>query len=160
MPSKWTFTIKPIKELVDSYVGDGKNWFDPFSGMYSPAEITNDLDSNCKAIYHMEARDFVDMLDGEFDGCIFDPPYGRSQAFKYYKKAGLKVPGKENPSGGFPKVKDRVAELIRPRGLVLYFGYNTTAMGKKRGFIKERILIVCHGGTRNDTLVTVERKVS
>ena len=36
----------------------------------------------------------------------------------------------------------------------------SNAFGKKRGFEIEEILIVAHGGNRNDTLVTVERKQS
>lgn len=43
MPNKWTFQIQPITELIKRYVGDGKGWIDPFAGMTSPAEITNDL---------------------------------------------------------------------------------------------------------------------
>ena len=43
MPNKWTFKIPPIAELLARYVGDGKGWIDPFAGMYSPAEFTNDL---------------------------------------------------------------------------------------------------------------------
>ena len=41
-PSAWTFTIKPIRELVDRYVGNGTGWIDPFAGNNSPAEFTND----------------------------------------------------------------------------------------------------------------------
>jgi len=43
MPNKWTFTIKPIAELLARYVGDGKGWVDPFAGKNSPAELCNDL---------------------------------------------------------------------------------------------------------------------
>ena len=32
MPSRWTFTIPPIAELLARYVGDGKGWIDPFAG--------------------------------------------------------------------------------------------------------------------------------
>ena len=40
MPSKDTFQIKPIAELLKRY-GVGKNWLDPFAGNYSMAEVTN-----------------------------------------------------------------------------------------------------------------------
>ena len=39
MPSAWTFTIKPIKELLKRYVGDGKDWIDMFAGKNSPAAL-------------------------------------------------------------------------------------------------------------------------
>jgi hypothetical protein len=52
MPDKWTFRIKPIKELLAKYVGDGKGWIDPFSGQNSLAEFTNDL----------QRRTYVDLV--------------------------------------------------------------------------------------------------
>jgi len=80
MPNKWTFTVKPIKKLVDRYVGDGKGWIDPFAGMNSPAEITNDLNPNLNTIYHLDAKDFLKSLSGSlFNGAIFDPPYSPTQ---------------------------------------------------------------------------------
>ena len=38
MPSKDTFTIKPIAELLKRYVGSGLCWIDPFAGENSPAQ--------------------------------------------------------------------------------------------------------------------------
>lgn len=35
MPNKWTFTIKPIKQLLLEEVVDGM-WCDPFAGENSP----------------------------------------------------------------------------------------------------------------------------
>lgn len=35
MPNKWTFTIKPIKKLLNKEI-TGKEWFDPFAGNNSP----------------------------------------------------------------------------------------------------------------------------
>ena len=58
MPDKWTFKIKPIAELLGRYVGDGKGWIDPFAGMYSPAEYTNDIEGR-SAEYQMDALDFL-----------------------------------------------------------------------------------------------------
>jgi len=44
MPNKWTFTIKPIKELLAEEING--YWIDPFAGKNSPASLTNDLDIN------------------------------------------------------------------------------------------------------------------
>lgn len=62
--NKWTFQIKPIAELLARYVGDGKGWIDPFAGMYSPAEFTNDIDSRREVTYHLEAMEFIKGLNG------------------------------------------------------------------------------------------------
>ncbi len=55
MPNKWTFTIKPIKELLNKYVYNGI-WCDPFAGENSPAKFKNDLSGKCE--YCMDASDF------------------------------------------------------------------------------------------------------
>ena len=39
------------------------------------------------------------------------------------------------------------------------FGWNSTGLGKKRGFEITRILIVCHGSMHNDTICTVEERI-
>ena len=43
MPNKWTFTIKPIKELLKRYVHKPiHEWIDPFAGENSPAGVQVD----------------------------------------------------------------------------------------------------------------------
>ena len=37
MPNKWTFTIKPIKELLEEEI-IGEEWADPFCGENSPVK--------------------------------------------------------------------------------------------------------------------------
>ena len=58
MPSAWTFTIKPIKELLIEEVTDGL-WCDPFAGENSPAQVTNDINPERKATYHLDALEFL-----------------------------------------------------------------------------------------------------
>lgn len=64
MPSKDTFTIPPIRELLKRYCGNGKGWIDPFAGDNSPAEITNDLNPDKPTTYHLHALDFAKQLNG------------------------------------------------------------------------------------------------
>lgn len=159
MPNKWTFTIKPIKELINSYVGNGENWIDPFSGMHSPAEFTNDLNPESPAKYHLEAMEFAKLFNQEFKGCIFDPPYSLVEVSRHYKDLGKKFYAKDNPTGSFSKVKDHIGKLIKPNGIVISFGWNSVGFGKNRGFKIIEIMLVSHGGNRNDTIVTVEKKI-
>jgi len=164
MPNKWTFTIKPVKEILRRYVGDGKGWIDPFAGKYSPAEITNDLNPEMPTTYHMDAFDFVDILDNTYKGCLFDPPYSIEQVTRSYEGFGLKSKlgfasmGAEDPTGSFKKVRDKIASHIEIDGYVISFGWNSSGFGKKRGFEIIEILLMCHGGVRNDTIATVEQK--
>jgi hypothetical protein len=158
MPSKWTFEIRPIKQLLERYnVGTG--WIDPFCGQLSPAEYRNDLNpNNLHADYHLEALEFLMLKDWQIEGGVFDPPYSLTQVSRSYNDIGLKFKSKENPTGGFPKVRERLSALLSSGQFCISFGWNTAGMGKKNGMEIVEILIVSHGGNHNDTLVTVERK--
>ena len=86
MPNKWTFTIKPIKELLKEEVTDGL-WCDPFAGMNSPAQVTNDLSPEMPTTYHLPALEFLKGLGNEsFDGVLYDPPYSPRQVKECYDK--------------------------------------------------------------------------
>src|SRR3990167_8242 len=85
MPSKWTFTIPPIRDLLKNY-GVGSGWIDPFCGQASPAEYRNDLNpDNTHAQYHLEALDFCHLKNWDIVGALFDPPYSASQVALSYK---------------------------------------------------------------------------
>ena len=161
MPNKWTFKIKPIKELLNRY-NVGKGWVDPFAGMYSPAEYTNDLNPECNADYHLEATEFVKQLnENGYNGVLFDPPYTLTQVSRSYKMMNKDYcpRNKLDPTGGFPDVKNILKDKIVVGGTVISFGYNSVGFGKNRGFEIIEILLVSHGGNRNDTIVTVESKL-
>jgi len=165
MPNRWTFKIPPIAELLARYVGDGKGWIDPFAGMYSPAELTNDLNPEMPTQQHLDVFDYVDTLKGLYLGCLFDPPYSLDQITRSYQeyggksKLGFAKNGALDPTGNWTIVKNKISKAIKPRGLVICFGWNSGGFGKGRGFNLEEILLVCHGAGHNDTICTVERKV-
>lgn len=159
MPSPWTFTIHPIKDILKKYVGDGKNWIDPFAGDNSPAEFTNDHNPERKAKHHMEAREFSKMLSGCYDGVLFDPPYSFTQIKQHYTLLGQK-PSKEFTDMRFyEKVRSLLCEKIKVGGYAISFGWNTNGFGKARGFRIIEIMCIAHGGSKNDTIVTVEQKI-
>lgn len=159
MPNRWTFQIKPIAELLARYVGDGRGWIDPFAGMYSPAEIRNDLRECCNAEYHLDALDFLRGLNGnKYKGILFDPPYSLHQMKECYDSVGRKMTGREATEfyGDLRKV---IKNIIIPGGIGISFGWNSIGLGKTHGFEIIEILLVCHGRAHNDTIVTVERKI-
>jgi len=159
MPSAWTFTIKPISELLQRYVGNGKNWIDPFAGKNSPAEITNDLNPKAPTKYHLEAIEFLKQLDGnKFEGGLYDPPYSLRQIVEVYEGIGHKVDKKWATTKFYSESKTFLANKIKVGGIVISFGWNSIGMGKKRGFEIVEILLVSHGRLHNDTIVTVEVK--
>ena len=161
MPSKDTFTIKPIAELLARYEV-GKNWIDPFAGNNSPAQFTNDHNPETKATYHYEAMNFIQTckdIPEEFAGALFDPPYSYRQVSEHYKVIGKKATQLDTSTQFYNRVLNPLADIIRPGGNCISFGWNTNGMGKNRGFEIVEILIVAHGGHHNDTLVTVEQKI-
>jgi len=158
MPSRHTFTIKPIAELLSRYVGDGVGWLDPFAGENSPAEITNDLNTTKPTKYHLEAIDFLKQIEGEFEGGLYDPPYSLRQIMECYDGIGCKIDKKWATTKFYSEAKTYLANKIKPGGIVISFGWNSIGMGKNRGFEIIEILLISHGRLHNDTICTVERK--
>jgi hypothetical protein len=159
MPNKWTFLLPPVKKILELYVGDGCNWLDPFSGCYSPAEYTNDLNPDAPSKFHMEAVDFLNSREGEFSGLLFDPPYSPRQISECYKSFGLKTNYLTTSAQFYAKVKDAAAKHVAVGGTAISFGWNSGGMGMSRGFEKKMILVIGHGGSHNDTIVTVETRI-
>ena len=156
MPNKWTFKIKPIAELLQRY-NVGKGWIDPFAGMHSMAEITNDHREEANSTFKLDAIDFAKQLQGQhFEGCLFDPPYSIHEVKRHYDSLNRKYDFKNDPTCAFKQVRDLLAPLVE---IVIYFGWNSNAFGKKRGFEIVEVLLVAHGGNRNDTIVTIEQKI-
>lgn len=161
MPNKWTFKIPPIMELLRRYASDGKGWADPFAGQSNFAEFRNDLNPANGQKFQLEASEFIcGFGPPQLEGVIFDPPYSLTQVSRSYEEMGYKFAGKENPTGGFPKVRDEISRVTKTGGHCISFGWNTVGMGKGRGFEIVEILIVSHGGNRNDTLCTVEKRLN
>lgn len=157
MPSKHTFLIKPIDKIIKKYVGEGTGWIDPFAGENSPAEITNDMNPNKPAKYHLHAKDFSAQLEGQFNGVLFDPPYSLRQVKECYDEIGVKL--FQEDSQRFPQnVKEVIAPKIKSGGLAISFGWNSQGFGKNLGFEIIEILLVAHGRSHNDTICVVERK--
>jgi hypothetical protein len=158
MPSRHTFLIKPISILIAKYVQDGRGWVDPFAGENSPAEITNDLNPDKPATFHLHAKDFANQLTGKYKGVLFDPPYSLRQVKECYDKIGVKL--FQEDTQRFPQnVKELIAPKIENNGIAITFGWNSQGFGKNLGFEIIEILMVPHGRSHNDTIVTVERKI-
>lgn len=159
MPSRHTFTIEPIRLLLNRYVGDGIGWVDPFAGEYSPAELTNDLNPNKPTNYHLHAVEFAKVIPNDRAGVILDPPYSLTQLKSCYESIGKKI--FQDDKNYFPhNVKKLIAPKIEMGGYAITCGWNSQGFGKKLGFEIVEILMVAHGRSHNDTIVTVERKIA
>lgn len=162
MPSANTFSIPPIQSLLLRLCSGGVV-VDPFARNATFGSITNDLNPNTCARYHMKAEDFSAMLVEKgvvADVVLFDPPYSPRQISECYQSVGMKA-GMEDTQNGrlYRVVKDGLSKIVRPGGIAISFGWNSAGFGLKRGFVQEEILLVPHGGGHNDTIVVVERKL-
>lgn len=158
-PNKWTFKIKPIAELVSRYVGDGKNWIDPFCGQSDLAEFRNDLDpSNIIAQSHVDAEDFCLHAPFKYSGVIFDPPYSYRQVSESYAGIGRKATALDTSNNFYNRVMNAICDKIAPEGYAISCGWNSNGFGRHRNFYPIELLVVAHGQHHNDTLVLVERK--
>lgn len=158
MPNKNTFSIKPIKELITRYaVGVGA---DAFARDSKIATITNDLDPETSAYFHMDAIDFIKTIDKDsLDFFLFDPPYSPRQVSECYKSLGKTVNMQTTQSSFWSKIKNETRDKIKIGGHCLTFGWCSNGIGKGNGFEIVEILLVAHGGWHNDTIVTVEKRV-
>lgn len=155
MPSKWTFSVPAFRNIIDKYLTD--NWADPFAGENSPAAITNDIDETHNAMFHLDALDFLKLLPHDsVNGVLFDPPYSVEQCLRRYTP-------KQNGTAGraeyWARCKDEIARIVKVGGYAISFCWDSTGIGKKRGFEIAEVKLVCHGACHNDTIVTVDRRI-
>jgi hypothetical protein len=168
MPNSNTFLIKPITKLIHEEITTGI-WLDPFANestfknlLHNNTDlriIDNDLNPKYNTDYHMDALEFLKMFDdNSIDGLVYDPPYSLRQVSECYKNVGITVTQETTQSSWRSKHIDEITRIIKPNGKVFCFGWNSSGIGKVRGFKLERILLIPHGGSHNDTIVTVEVK--
>ena len=146
--------MKPVQELLKRYQA-GEMWADPFAGENSPAQLSNDIEGR-GARFQLDGLEFLKSLESKsLKGVLFDPPYSVEQCLrKYTPKHG----GTAGRAEYWAKCKDEIARITYLGSTVISFGWDSTGMGKKRGFEIVEIVLLCHGACHNDTIITVERK--
>lgn len=127
---------------------------DPFARNCSIAgQYTNDIDPDTEARHHLDAVDFLASLPtGFFDGVIFDPPFSSGQAERYEV-------GHQNiytTPGYIKEAMGEIERILKPGGLMLKFGYNTTR--HRPTFDLCEVWCANLGGNHNDTIVSLWKK--
>lgn len=140
IPNKETFQISPIQKVLRKYVGLAYLDVFPYP-------------------FNLDALTLLKNFEDESEkGIVLDPPYSDRQLTECYKDAGgMSIVG--NPVY-WAKIKDEAARVCEPGGIVITFGWNSTGLGKVRNFEKLEVLLINHGGQHNDTIVTIERKLT
>lgn len=97
--------------------------------------------------------------DGSADMILYDPPYSMRQASECYKSFGKeKLSGTVTNMRYWSSCKKECARILKAGGVCVSCGWNSMGLGKNRGFTIVEVLLVPHGGNRNDTIVVVEVK--
>lgn len=160
MPNKNTFEIEPIRELINKHNVGGIT-IDPFANKSKIADITNDLDPKFDTDYNLDALEFLQLMkDKSINRVLYDPPFSPRQVAECYKRLGKTVNKETTQSSYWSRHKKEISRIVVPGGKVITCGWNSGGIGKKYGFEIIEILIVAHGAWHNDTIVTVEQKVS
>lgn len=157
MPNKNTFSIKPIKELIDRHNSELLMSCDPFANSNRVAKLCNDLDPQYNTEYCMDALCFLKSLESNsMDLIFFDPPYSPRQVSECYKSLDMTVNMQTTQASFWGNLKNEIARVLKSGGKVITFGWNSGGIGKTKGFEIVEILLVAHGGWHNDTICTVE----
>jgi hypothetical protein len=163
MPSPDTFSIPPVRELLAHYLSGCAVIVDPFARNSTLGTITNDLNPNTTAQYHMDAVAFCEMLAGQgvrADAVLLDPPYSPRQIAEIYQSIGRAATTTDTQNAHlYREVRQALAPLLKLGGPAVSCGWNSAGFGPEMGFEPTEYLLVCHGGAHHDTIVTVERKV-
>mgnify|MGYP003624182470 CR=1 FL=1 len=188
MPNKRTFKIKPIEDWITRCMIDeiginwvpqclrsymsvfkGANtktgWIDPFAG---DCEVeggpffcreTNDLNPKNGAQFCLPAIKYLRGKESaSVDGVFFDPPYSPRQIKECYEGFGREVTQQDTQSKFWGDCKKEIARVVKPRGYVFSFGWNSGGIGLGLGFEIKSILLVAHGGWHNDTICVLQQK--
>lgn len=133
---------------------------DPFARNCKWADITNDINPETEATYHLDAKEFLDLVL-EKHGCnsvkclIFDPPFSSRQYEKYEKGSPQELVNIYSSPGKIAEIFQVVRKLIKPNGIIIKLGYNTS-----RPILDYELTYLSttnFGGNRNDVLTTIWR---
>ena len=152
-PKKYTFEMpKLYKWTVQNCKGKTLNLFAGKTKLKGIDETRVDLNKDVPADYYMDAYSFVLMAKEKgwkYDTVVFDPPYNlRKSREKYFGVYTSEL----------RKIKTELPSIINTGGTVISYGYDTTGMGRQRGFELIHVCVVNHSGDHNDTLCIIERK--
>ena len=160
MPNSETFSMPPVGELLGRYISPGDQVVDPFARNSRVGTITNDLNPETAARYHMDAREFCRMLldwKTVADVVLFDPPYSPRQIAEVYQQIGKPCTTEDTQNGAlYAEVRRLLGSLLKTNGIAISFGWNSSSFGD--AFEMLEIMLVAHGGAHNDTICCVSRK--
>jgi hypothetical protein len=156
MPNKETFKMAPVAALLNRYCRLGLTVADPFAGNSRYGTLTNDINQRTKAIDHVDAVEWLQRMVKAgilCDVLLLDPPYSPRQMQEHYKRPGV---GRLSCSTALlmGQVRKLAPALVEFGGHAITCGWNSNGMGAPFQLVE--VLLVAHGSSHNDTIITVE----
>lgn len=150
---RWTFEYKPARKFVEERLQGrvlnacaGKTRID-----YDGKVVRSDLNPEMDADTHIDVSELAGHFSaGSFDTIVFDPPYDDIQAADKYDSLR---------ADGVLEAFNQFAELVRPRGSVITFGWNSWGMRSHSSFDREETVLFQRGPVKRDVIATVDRRV-
>lgn len=166
-PNSKTFTIPKIRDFIIRNLPTGDIVvLDCFANECSIKDyvkgkvITNDINPYFETDFNLSAEVFLRTFEKEsVDVVLYDPPYSPTQVKRCYEGFGLKATQSDTRRDFIFQSKREIAAVLKPAGLCFSFGWNSIGIGKNQGFEIKEIMLVCHGGNRNDTICVLEEKI-
>jgi hypothetical protein len=149
---RWTFEYRPTREFVEERLDGrvlnacaGKTTLD-----HDHEIVRNDLNPERDADTHHDVVEIADHFGPQsFDTVVFDPPFDDLQAADKYDSLRA-----DNVLAAF----GQFAELLRPGGCVITFGWNSWGMRSHAGFDREETVLFQRGPVKRDVIGTVDRR--
>src|ERR1700693_4092315 len=138
MPSPETFTIRPIRELIERYLDDGV-WIDPFcrdSIFKTRCSLTTDINPRFAGTHSGDALDFLKSRPaGSVDGVLFDPPFSPRQVKEAYQGFGPL----DTTRAFYSDRKREAARVLKMGGVAIVCAWNSLGLGIKNGMELEEV---------------------
>jgi len=149
-PKRWTFEQPKLRLFIEKWCkGKVLNLFAGKTRLNAD-EFRIDSSNEFKPDYLGDALEFLKTTNMKFDTIILDPPYSARKSYEKYN--GHYIGSK------WTQIRRAVVRVCRDNTRVISLGYNSQGMSRSLGFEKVAILLICHNGDHNDTIVTVEEK--
>jgi len=150
-PKKWTFEQPKLRKWIEEHCqGKVLNLFAGKTKL-NVNEFRVDSSDEFKPDWLGNAMDFIKTTEMKFDTIILDPPYSLRKSYEKYQ--GHYIGSK------WTQVKRELKRVCNLKCKVISLGYNSQGMSKINGFKKVAILLICHNGDHNDTIVTMEEMI-
>lgn len=151
---RWTFEYQPAKAFAEQHChGRVLNACAGRTELKHDGEIVrNDPNPEMPADTRYDVATIADHFEpGSFDTVLFDPPFDDLQAEDKYDS--LRVDSILQAFGQFH-------ELLRPRGTVVTFGWNSWGMRSQAGYERDTTVLFQRGPVKRDVIATVDRRTT